>query len=69
MKYIETEWALVNHKTGELYRVDYGNKAICTFFSRESARDEKDSLIHTKTGGKEFRVERVKVTYERIHTS
>jgi len=65
MKFIEREWALVNKKDGTLYRAVYGSKAIITFFSRDDAREEKADIVE----GNEYKVEKVKVTYERIHVS
>ena len=68
MKFTENEWAIVNDKTGEIYRSDVGNRAVMTFFTREDARDEKASLQYSigRKAAHEYRVERVKVTYERI---
>jgi len=69
MKSIDREWAIVNGKTGELYRYKNYNNKVITFTTRDEARDEKASLAFGLMGRKEarlYRVERVKVTYERI---
>ena len=61
MKSIDLEWALINKKTDQLYRSKYGNRLVRTFFTREEARQEKRDIIY----GKNYKVERVTVTYER----
>ena len=63
MKFIEQEWALVNKKTGHLYRSTYGNKGIITYASREDARMDKSFAINA---GEDFKVERVRVVYSTI---
>jgi len=62
MKFTETEWALINKDTNELYRSHWGNKRVITFFSREDAREEKRDIDESNM----YRVERINVTYERI---
>ena len=55
----EKKWALVNKKTGELYRNRYGKKNVITYNSREDARLGKWNAMDYKVG-------RVNITYERI---
>ncbi len=72
MKYTDREWAIVNDKTGEIYLSPKFNNKVITFCTRDEARDEKASLEYGplgKVGARDYRVERVKVTYERIQVS